>query len=37
LPLFPLASRALMLPDLLRVLECKPIYVRAPDARPRAA
>ena len=37
LPLFPLASRALMLPDLLRVLECKPIYVRAPDARPKAA
>jgi len=37
LPLFPLASRALMLPELLRFLECKPIYVRAPDARPRAA
>jgi tRNA threonylcarbamoyladenosine biosynthesis protein TsaB len=37
LPLFPLASRALMLPELLRVLECKPIYVRAPDAKPRIA
>ena len=37
LPLFPMASRALMLPDLLRLLECKPIYVRAPDARPKAA
>ena len=37
LPLLPLASRALMLPELLRVLECKPIYIRAPDARPKAA
>ena len=37
LPLFPMASRALMLPELLRLLECKPIYVRAPDARPKAA
>jgi tRNA threonylcarbamoyl adenosine modification protein YeaZ len=37
LPLLPLASRALMLPELLRVLECKPIYVRAPDAKPRIA
>ena len=37
LPLFPVASRALMLPELLRLLECKPIYVRAPDARPKAA
>jgi hypothetical protein len=26
-----------MLPELLRLLECKPIYVRAPDARPKAA
>ena len=37
LPLFPMASRALMLPELLRVLDCKPIYIRAPDARPKAA
>jgi len=37
LPLLPLASRALMLPELLRMLECKPIYVRAPDAKPRIA
>ena len=37
LPLFPLASRALMLPELLRLLDCKPIYARAPDARPKAA
>ena len=37
LPLFPMSSRALMLPELLRLLECKPIYVRAPDARPKAA
>jgi len=35
--LFPMASRALMLPELLRVLDCKPIYIRAPDARPKAA
>lgn len=37
LPLLPSASRALALPELLRALECKPIYVRAPDARPKAA
>jgi len=37
LPLLPLASRALALPELLRMLECKPIYARAPDARPKAA
>ena len=37
LPLLPSASKALTLPELLRVLECKPIYARAPDARPRAA
>jgi tRNA threonylcarbamoyl adenosine modification protein YeaZ len=37
LSLFPLASRALLLPELLRVLECKPVYIRAPDARPKAA
>ena len=34
LPLLPTASRALDLPELLRMLECKPIYARAPDARP---
>ncbi len=33
LPLLPTASRALSLPELLRSLECKPIYARAPDAR----
>jgi tRNA threonylcarbamoyl adenosine modification protein YeaZ len=37
LPLLPSASRALALPELLRMLECKPIYARAPDARPKAA
>ena len=37
LPLFPTASRALLLPELLRLLDCKPIYIRAPDARPKAA
>ncbi len=37
LPLLPMASRALQLPELLRMLECKPIYARAPDARPKAA
>jgi tRNA threonylcarbamoyl adenosine modification protein YeaZ len=37
LPLLPLASRALRLPDLLRVLECKPIYIRDPDAKPKVA
>jgi tRNA threonylcarbamoyladenosine biosynthesis protein TsaB len=35
--LLPSASRALALPELLRMLECKPIYARAPDARPKAA
>ena len=30
--LLPTASRALALPELLRSLECKPIYARAPDA-----
>jgi len=29
----PTASRALALPELLRSLECKPIYARAPDAK----
>jgi tRNA threonylcarbamoyl adenosine modification protein YeaZ len=37
MPLLPSASRALALPELLRSLECKPIYARAPDARPKAA
>ena len=32
-PLLPSASRALALPELLRSLECRPIYVRAPDAK----
>jgi len=35
--LLPTATRALALPELLRSLECKPIYARAPDARPKAA
>jgi tRNA threonylcarbamoyl adenosine modification protein YeaZ len=33
LTILPMASRALALPELLRTLECKPIYGRAPDAR----
>jgi tRNA threonylcarbamoyl adenosine modification protein YeaZ len=33
LNLLPTASRALALPELLRSLECKPIYARAPDAQ----
>jgi len=37
LPLFPTASRAFALPELLRMLECKPIYARAPDARAPAS
>ena len=37
LPLLPVASRALALPELLRMLECRPVYARAPDARPKAA
>jgi len=37
IPLLPSASRALALPELLRTLDCKPIYARAPDARPKAA
>jgi len=32
-PLLPSASRALALPELLRALECRPIYARAPDAK----
>lgn len=35
IPLLPAASRALALPELLRMLECKPVYARAPDARPK--
>jgi len=35
--LFPSASKAMTLPPLLRTLDCKPIYARAPDARPKAA
>ncbi|WP_246104755.1 tRNA (adenosine(37)-N6)-threonylcarbamoyltransferase complex dimerization subunit type 1 TsaB [Sphingomonas xanthus] len=37
LALMPSARHALRLPPLLRMLECKPIYARAPDARPKAA
>ncbi|WP_037504110.1 tRNA (adenosine(37)-N6)-threonylcarbamoyltransferase complex dimerization subunit type 1 TsaB [Sphingomonas jaspsi] len=37
LPLFPSASNAMKLPPLLRSLDCKPIYARAPDAKPKAA
>lgn len=33
LSLLPTASRALALPELLRSLDCKPIYAREPDAR----
>ena len=35
--LLPTASRSMQLPELLRMLECKPIYARAPDARAKAA
>jgi tRNA threonylcarbamoyl adenosine modification protein YeaZ len=35
LPLLPIASRAMMMPELLRMLDCKPIYGRAPDAKPK--
>ncbi len=37
MPLFPTAARALVLPELLRSLDCKPIYARAPDAQPSIA
>ena len=37
MPIDPIASRALSLPELLRLLDCKPVYVREPDARPRVA
>ena len=33
MPLNPTAVRALALPELMRMLDCKPIYARAPDAR----
>ena len=37
MPLMPSASHVLALPELLRMLECKPIYGRAPDAQPSRA
>ena len=37
LEILPSASRALLLPTKLRSLEPKPLYARAPDARPREA
>jgi len=37
LPILPSASNALKLPSKLRTLEPKPLYARAPDARPREA
>ena len=37
LPLLPSASRALDLPLRLRTLDPRPLYARAPDARPREA
>lgn len=37
LPLLPSAANALKLPPRLRSLEPRPIYARAPDARPREA
>ena len=37
LPLLPAASHALRLPARLRTLDPKPLYARAPDARPREA
>ena len=37
LPLLPSAARALDLPARLRSLDPKPLYARAPDARPREA
>ena len=35
--LLPTARHALRLPELLRMLDCKPVYGRAPDARPLVA
>jgi hypothetical protein len=37
LPLLPAAANALKLPRKLRSLEPRPLYARAPDARPREA
>ena len=37
LPLLPAAANALKLPPRLRSLEPRPLYARAPDARPREA
>ena len=37
MPLLPSAAHVLALPELLRMLECKPIYARAPDAKPAKA
>ena len=37
MPLLPSAAHVLGLPELLRMLECKPIYGRAPDAQPSRA
>lgn len=37
LPILPSASNALKLPPKLRTLDPKPLYARAPDARPRVA
>ena len=36
-PLLPSAAKVLALPELMRMLECKPIYGRAPDAKPSGA
>lgn len=35
LTILPTAARALAVPDLMRAMEPKPIYARAPDAKPR--
>jgi tRNA threonylcarbamoyl adenosine modification protein YeaZ len=37
LPILPSASHALRLPPKLRSMEARPLYARAPDARPREA
>ena len=37
LPILPSASQALRLPPRLRTMEVRPLYARAPDARPRVA
>ena len=37
MPILPSASRALELPTRLRSLESRPLYARAPDARPKEA